>query len=84
MPDAPVMRTIGLPAVRLFIIYELSDINERCKFNHKFLMYVQKHFFRVSTDPSMLMQAASIAFGAAALLVAWEVFLYLTKPAVPE
>ena len=78
------MRTIGLPEERVFIIYGLSDINEPCKFNHKFLMYVQKHFFRVGTGPSMLIQAARIAFGAAALLVAWEEFFYLTKPAVPE
>ena len=41
-------------------------------------------FQYVHDDPSMLIQAASIAFGAAALLVAWGVFLYLTKPAVPE
>ena len=75
LPDAPVIRTIGLPEERVFIIYGLSDINEPCNLNHKFLMYVQKHFFRVGTDPSMLIQAASIAFGAAPLLVAWEVFL---------
>ena len=79
LPDAPVIRTIGLLEVRVFIIYDFSEIKEPCKFNYKFLMYVQKHFFRVSTDPSMLIQAASIAFGAAALLVAWGVFLYLTK-----
>ena len=40
-------------------------------------------FQYVHDDPSMLMQAASIAFGAAALLVAWGAFLHLSKDSKP-
>lgn len=41
-------------------------------------------FQYVHDDPSMLVQTASIAFAAAALLVAWAIFLKLTKSAEHE
>ena len=40
-------------------------------------------FQYVHDDLSMFIEASSITFGAA-LLVAWGIFLYLTKPATPE
>jgi putative flippase GtrA len=36
-------------------------------------------FQYVHDEPAMLMQAATIAFGAAALLIAWGVFLHLSR-----
>lgn len=36
-------------------------------------------FQYVHDDPSMLIQAATIAFGAASLLIGWGIFLYLSR-----
>ena len=41
-------------------------------------------FQYIHDNPAMLIQAAPIAFGAATLLVAWGIFLFLTKSTTPE